>query len=99
MGGKVLVANLDLLAPFTDAVELLVTAEDCGRIEMASGTGSHGEGVWRVRDPDGTVAEVWLGGGRLVSESKVVTEMSIDTVLIRRVDRDISADLPNERQA
>jgi CubicO group peptidase (beta-lactamase class C family) len=53
MGRRVLVANLDLPAPFTDASELSVTGEDRGRIELANGTGSHGEGVRRVRGPDG----------------------------------------------
>jgi hypothetical protein len=75
MGRRVLVANLDLPAPFTDASELSVTGEDRGRIELANGTGSHGEGVRRVRGPDGKVAEVWLGGGRLLLESEVVTEI------------------------
>src|ERR1700730_13965362 len=75
MGRRVLVANLDMPAPFTDASELSVTGEDRGRIELANGTGSHGEGVRRVRGPDGKVAEVWLGGGRLLLESDVVTEI------------------------
>ena len=75
MGRRVLVANLDLPAPFTDASELSVTGEDRGRIELANGTGSHGEGVRRVRGLDGKVAEVWLGGGRLLLESEVVTEI------------------------
>ena len=60
MGEKVLVATPGLVNPFTDASELAVTARDRGRIALANGFASHGEGVRRVRGKDG---EFKIGNG------------------------------------
>lgn len=76
MGHKVIVAKPDLLAPFTDASELLVTGEDCARIALASGTGSHGENVRRVRSPEGKAAAIWFGGDQLLPEAELVDEIT-----------------------
>lgn len=76
MGHKVIVAKPDLLTPFTDASELLVIGEDCARIALASGTGSHGENVRRVRSPEGKAAAIWFGGGQLLPEAELVDEIT-----------------------
>ena len=75
MGGKVLVADPNLFAPFLDASELNIEAGDCGRIVGATGTASYGETVRLVRDKTGAIAEFWLGGGRLVPERSAIREL------------------------
>jgi CubicO group peptidase (beta-lactamase class C family) len=75
MGRKVLVADPDLLAPFTDATELEIGDADCGRISRASGTGSHGEAVRLVRDAKGNPVEFWLAGGKLLSQDAAIAEL------------------------
>jgi CubicO group peptidase (beta-lactamase class C family) len=75
IGDKVLVAGPGWLNPFTDASEIEITAPDQGRIALASGTGSHGERVRRVRDSDGNVTELWLGATQLLPEGEVAAEI------------------------
>ena len=75
MGDKVIVADPDLLTPFTDASELAITGPGQGHIAWAAGTGSHGESVRLVRDGSGKVAEFWLGGGQLLPEAEAAAEL------------------------
>jgi len=58
-----------------DASELAISGRDRGRIDLANGFGSHGEGVRRVRGRGGKVSELWLGGTRLLPEHRVVSEI------------------------
>lgn len=72
---KVLIANPALFQPFSDAGEITIEAADLGRIAKASSFNSPGETARLVRDAGGAVAEVWLGGARLVSETALREEM------------------------
>lgn len=74
-GDKVFVATPALLNPLLDASELAVTGRDKGRIALAGGFASHGEPVRRVRSKTGKVVELWLAGGKLVSEARLAREM------------------------
>jgi hypothetical protein len=74
MGSRVLVASPALLDPFTDASEIEVTGRDAGRIVLASGYASHGEGVARKRRR-GRVAEIVLAGARLFDEERAAREL------------------------
>jgi D-alanyl-D-alanine carboxypeptidase len=74
-GHKVMIAAPELLNPFSGAEEITVSAKDKGVISLAGGYGSHGEDARLVRGRDGKVRDVWLGGARLVSESRIKTEM------------------------
>jgi CubicO group peptidase (beta-lactamase class C family) len=76
MGGKVMVAAPSLPNPFTDASEISVTDADRGRISFAPGFARHGEEVRRIRGSNGEVAEVWLGGVRLLMEAKFSAELA-----------------------
>jgi hypothetical protein len=58
-----------------DASEITVTAKDRGRISLANGYASHGEGVRRVRGRDGKVSELWLAGSKLLPEAAAVAEI------------------------
>jgi hypothetical protein len=75
MDGKVLVAAPALFNPFLDASEITVTGRDKGQITRAPGGGSFAQGVRRVRDKEGEVAELWLAGSRLLTEAEVAKEM------------------------
>jgi CubicO group peptidase (beta-lactamase class C family) len=75
MGEKVIVAAPFLAKAFTDASEISVTDEDSGRFSLASGLARHGESVRRVRGPNGRVAEVHMGGTRLLPEDKAAAEL------------------------
>jgi hypothetical protein len=48
--------------------------EKGGRIALASGGGSHGEGVRRTRDANDAVKEVWLAATRFVPEAQAAAE-------------------------
>jgi hypothetical protein len=52
-----------------------VTGRDKGHIALAGGFASHGEPVRRVRNKAGNVVELWLAGGKLVTEAKLAREM------------------------
>jgi hypothetical protein len=75
VNGKVLVAAPSLFNPFLDASEITVAGKDKGQITRAAGGGSFGEGVRRVRDKEGEVAELWLAGSKLLPEAEVAKEM------------------------
>src|SRR5215472_6078932 len=49
MGDKVVVTHPDLANPFEEAAEISVSSRDRGRLVLANGFDSHGEGVQRLR--------------------------------------------------
>lgn len=63
------------LDPFSGVDEITVTGKDQGTISLAGGYGSHGEDARLVRGRDNKVREVWLGGTRLVTETRIKSEM------------------------
>jgi CubicO group peptidase (beta-lactamase class C family) len=75
VGDVVLVANPWTFRPLFDASEVEVTDRDEGRIALASGGGSHGERVRRMRDASNAVAEVWLAATRFVPEARAAAEI------------------------
>lgn len=75
MGGKVLVADPALPAPFLDASEITPGATDRGRLTRAQGYNSYGEEVQLVRDRKGGVAEICYAGTRMLPEAKLAAEM------------------------
>lgn len=76
IGGKVLVANPCLFAPFTDAGEVEVSSPTAGRIALAGGFGSHGEPVSRTLGPDGIAETLRLGGVEMVPEAALRQEIA-----------------------
>jgi hypothetical protein len=64
-----------MLNPLLDASEIAVTGPDAGRIRLAGGFANHGEAARLVRDADGRVCEVRLGGSRLLPEAGVAREL------------------------
>jgi hypothetical protein len=58
-----------------DAAEIEITGRDTGRITSASGYGSHGEPVRRLRSKSGAITGVWLAGINARSERAVATEI------------------------
>ncbi|UYN93598.1 MAG: beta-lactamase family protein [Enhydrobacter sp.] len=81
MGNKIVVGSPYAWLPFADTTEFDLTGRDKGRIIAATGYGSYGEGVRRVRDKAGRVVEVWLGATRTVGRGRAVGEMK------RRLER------------
>ncbi|MFI5013584.1 MAG: serine hydrolase domain-containing protein [Hyphomicrobiales bacterium] len=75
MGEKILVATPAAFNPFLDASEITVAAKDRAKITLAIGGGAHGQGVRRVRGKDGEVAEIWLGGTKLLPEAEIAREI------------------------
>ena len=76
VGDRVLVVNPAFAAaPFTEASEITVTGRDKGVISKATGFGSHGEKVRRVRDAKGRVSELWFAGGRMLPQAALAREM------------------------
>jgi CubicO group peptidase (beta-lactamase class C family) len=75
VGDVVLVANPWIFRPLLDASEVEVTDRDDGRIALASGGGSHGERVRRMRDSAGAITEIWLAATRFVPEAVAAAEI------------------------
>ena len=75
IGDRVILAAPAQLNPFAEASELEISGADEGRIALAPGMRNHGEPVRRVRAASGEIAEVWLGGIRLVPEAQLAAEM------------------------
>jgi hypothetical protein len=75
MGDKVMVAAPGLLTPFLDASEITVTGKDRGKITQAPGGGAHGQGVRRVRNKEGEIAEFWFAGGKTLPEADTAREL------------------------
>lgn len=75
MGDRVLVAIPAFLNPLMEVSEIEVLGEDRGRVASAPGYGSHGEEARLVRDGEGRVVEVRIGGGRGVPEAVAAAEV------------------------
>jgi len=75
MGERVMVAVPSLPNPFTDASEISISNEDCGRFSLANGLARHGEEVRRIRGSNGEVDEVWLGGTRCLPEPEFAADL------------------------
>ena len=75
MGEKVVVASPALPNPFADASEIAISARDRGRISLATGFAHHGEPVRQLRNVNGKVEEVWLGGIHFQPEAAVAAEL------------------------
>ncbi len=75
VGNKVLAAAPVLNPPFPETSEITLTGRDEGKVLRASGFGSPGEAVRRLRGSDGNVTEIWIGGGRLASEPDFAREI------------------------
>ncbi|WP_119168522.1 serine hydrolase domain-containing protein [Algihabitans albus] len=65
--------------PFLDASEIAVTGPDKGRIRLAGGLQSPGEGARLLRGPDGAIREVWIGGVQLLSEAAMSRDLRRQT--------------------
>lgn len=74
IGNRVIASAPALNPPLAEVSEIAVTGLDAGTIVRAPGFGSPGEPATRVRDAEGEVSEVWLGGVRLVSEIAFLEE-------------------------
>jgi CubicO group peptidase (beta-lactamase class C family) len=75
MGEKVFVADPALDNPFMETSEISIDGDDRGRFSPAPGLARHGEGVRRIRDDNGMVKEVWLGGARMLPEAEAAIEL------------------------
>jgi hypothetical protein len=75
MGAKVMIAVPSLPKPLTDAGEISVSGEDCGRVSLATGMARHGEEVRRIRGSNGKVAELWIGDARYLLEAAFAVEL------------------------
>jgi hypothetical protein len=75
MGNRVLAANPVFLNPFTDATEIEVTGRDTGSIAWATGYGSHGETVRRLRNKAGKVTDIWFAGANARPEKVLAAEI------------------------
>ncbi len=75
MGDKVVTGVPAWVNPFLDSTEIELTSRDTGRVALANGYASHGEPVRRVRTANGRIREIWMGGGRLVSERNSMSEL------------------------
>ncbi|KGM34880.1 serine hydrolase domain-containing protein [Inquilinus limosus] len=70
MGDLVLAADPAGFKPFADATEIEITGPDRGRVRLANGFASHGEGVERSVDASGTADRLFVGGSELVADPK-----------------------------
>ncbi|MBZ9939273.1 beta-lactamase family protein [Mesorhizobium sp. BR1-1-16] len=76
IGSKVYAVMPDLMAPFTDAVELAVTSPTEARIRKANGFASHGELAVRTLDAEGQAMMLTYGGMELLPEAVLVEELA-----------------------
>jgi D-alanyl-D-alanine carboxypeptidase len=68
IGAKVIASAPALNPPLAEVSDITVTGLDSGKVVRASGFGSPGEPVTRVRDAEGEVCEIWIGGVKFISE-------------------------------
>lgn len=68
VGDKVLASPPALTPPLAEVSEITVTGLDAGLITRAPGFSQAGEVATRMRDADGEVSAIWLGGVRLIGE-------------------------------
>ncbi len=76
MGDKVLLALPGMAMPFLKVAELAVGGRDTARIAQAGSFGSYGEPVRRIRNKRGTVSELRVASGRIVTESALARELA-----------------------
>lgn len=76
LGHRVVTASPYSFGPFTDCSEAEMTDRDNGVFVQGSGFNSIREPLRRVRDANGTVREVWIGGNRLIEEDALRQEMN-----------------------
>ncbi len=76
MGNTVLACPPALNPPLSEVSEITVTGLDAGLITRAPGFSQPGEAATRVRDAEGEVSEVWLGGVRLTGEFAFAEEVT-----------------------
>jgi CubicO group peptidase (beta-lactamase class C family) len=74
-GNLVIAANPHAINPFMDTSEIEVSGRDAGKISLAGGYGSHGEGVRRSRNKAGKVTDIWLAGANLKPEKIIASEI------------------------
>jgi CubicO group peptidase (beta-lactamase class C family) len=75
IGNLVIAANPHAINPFMDTSEIEVSSRDAGKISLAGGYGSHGEGVRRSRNKAGKVTDIWLAGANLKPEKIIASEI------------------------
>ncbi|MCB8822124.1 serine hydrolase domain-containing protein [Microvirga rosea] len=75
LGKRVVTATPYSFWPFADGSEAEMSDCDNGLIVHGSGFNSIREPLRRVRDAEGRVCEVWVGGSRLVEEEALRDEM------------------------
>ena len=75
MRDHVVVTSPDHVNPFMDPREIALSSNDHGTIRHAGGFDNYGEAAHLVRDGDGRVVEVWLGGMRHVAEHQASAEL------------------------
>lgn len=75
VGDKVLLAAPAMVNPFLKVGELTVSGRDAARISQAGAFASFAEPARLVRGADGAVSEVWVSGGRLVTEAALAAEL------------------------
>jgi CubicO group peptidase (beta-lactamase class C family) len=75
IGNLVIAANPHAINPFMDTSEIEVSGRDAGKISLAGGYGSHGEGVRRSRNKAGKVTDIWLAGANLKPEKIIASEI------------------------
>ncbi|AVO45314.1 serine hydrolase domain-containing protein [Phreatobacter cathodiphilus] len=68
VGNKVLACPPALNPPLSEVSEITVTGLDAGLITRAPGFNQAGEAATRMRDAEGEISQIWLGGVRLVGE-------------------------------
>ena len=76
IGNLVIAANPHAINPFMDTSEIEVTGRDAGKISLAGGYGSHGEGVRRSRNKAGKVTDIWVAGANLKPEKIIASEIA-----------------------
>ncbi|MDQ7972351.1 MAG: serine hydrolase domain-containing protein [Rhodocyclaceae bacterium] len=75
MKDRVFAIAPSLTAPFTDATELTPRGKDRALTSQANGYAGFGEPARLVRDGQGRVKELWLGGSRNVPEAVAAREV------------------------
>ncbi len=75
VGDRVFAIPPGLTAPFTDATELSVRGRHKATMSQANGFASFGEEARLVRDAQGRISELWLGGARSVPEAVASREV------------------------
>lgn len=75
VGDSVVIVAPTSFLPFLDGSEAEITESDGGLILKGSGFNPLRERLRRVRDAEGKIREIWIGGSRLVEEDVLRAEM------------------------